>query len=126
MNSPHRAGPAKIAVRSDNFHRWRSRKDKLASKVIALGGFVVIAAVLLILFYLLYVVAPLFMPAKISSTDVAGSAEWLEGNTSFLSLEEQQQVALRINQNGFAEFFSLDGLQLIDSIELGGNGQRVA
>jgi phosphate transport system permease protein len=126
MNTPHRAGPAKIAVRSDNFHRWRSRKDKLASRVIGLGGFVVIAAVLLILFYLLYVVSPLFMPAKISSTDVAGSAEWLEGNTAFLSLEEQQQVALRITQKGTAEFFSLEGLQLIDSIDLGGNGQGVA
>ena len=49
MNSAPKAGPAKIAVRPDNFHLWRSRKDQLASKVIGLGGFVVIAAVLLIL-----------------------------------------------------------------------------
>ena len=51
MNSAPKAGPSKIAARSDNFHLWRSRKDQLASKVIGLGGFVVIAAVLLILFY---------------------------------------------------------------------------
>ena len=70
MNSSPNVGPAKIAVRSENFHRWRSRKDLLARKVIGLGGLVVISAVLLILFYLLFVVAPLFLPASAQETRV--------------------------------------------------------
>jgi phosphate transport system permease protein len=98
MNSAPKAGPVKIAARSDNFHLWRSRKDQLASKIIGLGGFVVIAAVLLILFYLLYVVTPLFLPAKMSQTSLAGSPDWLKKDTAFLALEEQQQVAFRITQ----------------------------
>ena len=78
MISAPKAGPVKIAVRSENFHAWRSRKDQLASKIIGLGGFVVIAAVLLILFYLLYVVAPLFLPAKMAQSSLAGNASWLK------------------------------------------------
>ena len=87
MNSAPKAEPTKIAVRPDNFHIWRRRKDQLASKVIGLGGFVVIAAVLLILFYLMYVVTPLFLPAKISQSSLNGSADWLKNDTAFLSLE---------------------------------------
>ena len=126
MNSAPNAGPPKIAVRSDNFHAWRSRKDQLASKIIGLGGFVVIAAVLLILFYLLYVVTPLFLPAKMSQPSLTGNADWLKNDTAFLSLEEQQQVAFRITQKGSAQFFSLDGLLLIESTEIGTAGQNVA
>jgi len=125
MNSTPITGPAKIAVRSDNFHRWRGRKDKFASRLIGLGGLVVIAAVLLILFYLIYVVTPLFMPAKMSQASLSGNPEWLKDNTAFLSLEEQQKVAFRISQGGSAEFFSLEGLGLLESTEIGG-GLNVA
>ncbi len=126
MNSPHRAGPAKIAVRSDNFHLWRSRKDLFASRVIGLGGLVVIAAVLLILFYLMYVVAPLFMPAKLSRASLEGDVGWLNNDTAYMALEEQQQVAFRVTQNGTADFFSLDGLQLLESTDIRAGDRKVA
>ena len=125
MISARKAEPAKIAVRSDNFHRWRSRKDRVASKLIGLGGFVVIAAVLLMLFYLLYVVTPLFLSAKMSVNSLDDKAGWLDNDTVFLSLEEQQQVAFRINRRGFAEFFKLDGLGLLESTELRVGNQTV-
>jgi hypothetical protein len=48
MKSAPKTGSAQIAGRSDNFHRWRSRKDQLAKKIIGLGGFVVIAALLVV------------------------------------------------------------------------------
>jgi len=124
MNSPPATGPAKIAVRSDRFHLWRSRKDRIASKIIGLGGLVVIAAVLLILFYLVYVVSPLFLPAKMSGSRLEGSSDWLNGATAFLSIEEQQQVAFRISQSGRAQFFNLDGLQLLETSEIGSGGQQ--
>ena len=126
MNSSSQARPAKIAVRSDKFHAWRNRKDQFASKLIGLGGFVVIAAVLLILFYLLYVVVPLFLPAKISDARPVGSADWLDNGSAYLSLEEQQQVAFRINKAGFAQFFTLDGLELLESTEIGNGDQKLA
>ena len=79
MNSTRKAGPATIARRSDRFHLWRSRKDKIARSFIALGGFAVIGAVLLILLYLLYVVVPLFLPAK------SLSAAWVSGRIGRIS-----------------------------------------
>ncbi len=126
MNSAHKVGPAKIAVRSENFHRWRSRKDLLAKRIIGLGGLLVIAAVLLILFYLLYVVTPLFFPAKMSQSNIGSKPDWSATKTTFLALEEQQQVAFRITQSGMAEFFNLDGLLVLDSIALAHEGQNVA
>jgi phosphate transport system permease protein len=126
MNTPHTAGPAKIAVRPDSFHVWRSRIDQIASKIIGLGGLVVIAAVLIILFYLVYVVSPLFLPASASRTSLEGGADWLKAPTVFLALEEQQQVAFRITQQGQAQFFNLEGLQLIESTDIRPGGQNVA
>jgi phosphate transport system permease protein len=126
MNSAPKAGPASIAPRSDNFHRWRSRKDLLARRLIGLGGLVVIAAVMLILFYLMYVVTPLFLPAKMSQTGIGGNPDWGKNGTVFLALEEQQQVAFRISQNGMAEFFRLDGLNVIESTTLAKTGQNIA
>lgn len=125
MNSAPPAGPASLAARSDNFHRWRSRKDVLAKRIIGLGGLVVIAAVLLILFYLLYVVAPLFLSASMTQTGIGENPDWGKDTSVFLSIEEQQQVALRIGQSGTAEFFSLDGLGVLESTELAENGKTV-
>ena len=126
MNSAAKNQPVSLSVRGDDFHRWRSRKDLLAKKIIGLGGFVVIAAVLLILFYLLYVVAPLFLPAKMSQKSIGSQPGWGAGSTAFLSIEEQQQIGLRVSRSGTAEFFTLDGLQPVSALELSAGGQVVA
>ena len=118
MNPAAKPGPVAQTARSERFHRWRGRKDLLARRVIGLGGLLVIAAVLLMLFYLLHVVSPLFLPASLSQTDIGSNADWSKKATAFLSLEEQQQLALRIDQNGMAEFISLDGLAVVESIPL--------
>ena len=54
---------SKDALRSESFHLWRSRKDRVVRWLIAVGGVSVILAVVLIFFYLLWVVFPLFLPA---------------------------------------------------------------
>ena len=125
MNSPAKTGPANIASRSDKFHRWRSRKDLIARKIIGMGGLLVIGAVLLILFYLIYVVSPLFLPASLSQAGMGDNPAWGDGNTEFLSIEEQQQVAFRLTSNGRAEFFSRDGLHVIKSIDLVKDDKKV-
>ena len=120
-----KAGPADIATRSDNFHRWRSRKDLLAKKIIGLGGLLVIAAVLLILFYLIYVVSPLFLPAKMTQNEI-DATDWGNDRSVYLSLEEQQQVAFRLSESGVAEFFTRETLQPIETSKLTQDGQQVA
>ncbi|NNK98423.1 MAG: ABC transporter permease subunit [Xanthomonadales bacterium] len=126
MKSSDTARPATITARPDSFHRWRGRKDLLAKRVIGLGGVMVIAAVLLILFYLLYVVMPLFLPAHASQSNLGGNPGWTGDKTVFLSLEEQQQVAFRVSQDGVAEFFKLDGLSVIEKILLSDDDRKVA
>ncbi len=126
MNSASKAGPVAIASRSERFHRWRMRKDKIARRVIALGGLVVIAAVLLILFYLLYVVIPLFLPAKMTQERLGEQLQWQGERTAFLALEEQQQVALRVDFQAVAEFFRLDDLRILETVKLSADSQKVA
>jgi phosphate transport system permease protein len=125
MNSAKQVGPAQIAQRSARFHRWRGQKDTLAKWVIALGGFAVIGAVLLILFYLLYVVAPLFMPAQSSMQRLGEQAQWAGQSTEFLAIEEQRQIAMRIDARGVVEFFNVEDLQVVKSANLSATGQLV-
>jgi len=125
MKSAFNSGPVNIVERPDSFHRWRSRKDLFAKKIIALGGLIVIAAVILILFYLAYVVTPLFLPAGISQSSLGNNPDWAEESTVFLALEEQQQIAFRINKSGNAEFFGLEDLVVLESTPLAQNGQAV-
>lgn len=69
-----------------------------------LGGIGVILAIALIAFYLLYVVAPLFYPARI----IQRSAYTVPGDSSptvYLAMEEQRQIGLRISAAGGMVFF---------------------
>lgn len=125
MKSALKAAPAPVAKRSERFHRRRSQKDKLARWVIRLGGFVVIGAVLLIMFYLLYVVIPLFVPAKVTQHELADRPDWNGQPTVFLAIEEQQKVALRVSQQGLAEFVAVDDLHLIESVQLADSDKTV-
>lgn len=93
----------------------RALKDKLASGGIAFGGISVIVAILLIFFYLLYEVAPLFESAKIerwqeNEQTVAPYAAPGEGKTLYLTMEEQAEIGLRVTDTGtFAFFNTLNG-----------------
>jgi phosphate transport system permease protein len=104
------AGP----VRSARFHRWRSRKDRAVRWLITIGGVAVICAVVLIFFYLLYVVFPLFLPASTKFEHIADNPRWQTGEPVYLSVEEQLEVGLRVSSSGEVEFFSVSdgsGLQ---------------
>ncbi len=98
----------------------------MAGWVIGLGGVAVIAAVLLIMFYLFYVVFPLFLPASITNGNHTAPQMGLSGDTAYLSMEEQQQVALRVDHEGHAQFLSIPNLQPISSSRLFARQQPVA
>lgn len=85
--------------------RWRYIKDGLARYGVAFGGISVIIAIVLIFFYLLNVVYPLFISAK--AEKVASYEAY--GNTSektvYLAMEEQAEIAVRFTVNGTVAFF---------------------
>lgn len=79
-------------------------------RVVALGGGAVILAIVLILFYLLWVVAPIFMPARIS----AGVALPLPAaRTVLLDVNESAELGLRFLSAGQAQFFDLGSGSLV-------------
>lgn len=97
---------------SSRRHRWRMLKDKLARHGVAIGGIGVIIAIVLIFFYLLYVVFPLFIPAsidKIAEYPLPG-----EGKTLGLALEEQSGMAVRYTDDAKAVFFSTAEGAIVD------------
>jgi phosphate transport system permease protein len=100
-------------VRSARFHQWRSRKDRAVRWLVSIGGIAVISAVMLIFFYLLYVVFPLFLPASTKFEHLADNPRWQADKPVYLSVEEQLEVGLRVSSLGEAEFFSVsDGSSL--------------
>ena len=98
----------KPAVRSERFHRRRSRKDTVVRWLIAIGGVGVIWAVVLIFFYLLWVVFPLFLPAHAELGKAHTMPGWKESTPVYLSVEEQLEIGLRLTDGGEVSFFHLD------------------
>ncbi len=89
-----------------NTDRSRLFKDRFAKFGITAGGIMVLIALLLIFFYLLYVVQPIFESAKVekrASFNVA-NAEKIVG----LGVEEQTEVAYLLDNQGQVNFYSVD------------------
>ncbi|EAQ64826.1 Binding-protein-dependent transport systems inner membrane component [Marinomonas sp. MED121] len=95
----------------------RRFKDKAATAGIALGGSSVILAVLLICFYLLYEVLPLFAGAEIEQKAAYSLPLEESGASHYLTLEEQNEVAMRVAQNGSIIFFDSQNGELIKHVE---------
>lgn len=101
--------PTGVATRR---RAWRRLKDRLATRCMAIGGISVIVAIVLIFFYLLYVVLPLFRPARMEAIGqyaLPGPA----GGTLYLALDEYGEIGLRVTATGEALFFrTADGTRL--------------
>jgi phosphate transport system permease protein len=89
------------------YQRWRLLKDSLARFGVIAGGLSVIVALVLIFFYLLYVVIPLFKPASAEATAHYTLPEAERGKTVLLDVEEQNEVAVRFTDSGQAVFFEV-------------------
>ncbi len=89
----------------------RAFKDRFARYFVSVGGIGVIAAILLIFFYLLHVVVPMFESAEIS--EAASYAAPGAGETLFLGLEEQGTMAVRFADNGHVLFFNADSGEVV-------------
>ncbi|NOT11862.1 MAG: ABC transporter permease subunit [Methylococcaceae bacterium] len=92
---------------SDFFQRWRLIKDILARYCVVAGGLGVIVAIVLIFFYLLYVVFPLFLSASAESVSQYDVPEAALGKTVLLEIEEQNEVAARFTDLGQVVFFEV-------------------
>lgn len=97
--------------------KLRAMKDKVAGMGIAVGGSSVIFAVLLICFYLLYEVAPLFSGASIDPKASYSLPAQNEGESLYLTTEEQSEIGMRVASNGTIVFFSTEDGSVIETVE---------
>ncbi len=85
--------------------KWRLQKDRLANYGVTIGGISVIAAILLIFFYLLYVVYPLFIPAQ---AKLFNSYQLEQSNTLLhVDMDERAEFGVRYHRNGEVIFFKV-------------------
>lgn len=95
----------------------RALKDRMAGMGIAVGGSSVILAVLLICFYLLYEVAPLFSSASIEPKASYVLPAQDQGESLYLTTEEQAEIGMRVASNGSIVFFSVADGSVIDTVK---------
>lgn len=111
---PNAATPLTAAGRQ---RRWRSLKDLLVRHAVAAGGVGVIIAILLIFFYLLYIVLPMFGGAQLT----AGAAYPLAGttaNTLFLASDEHAMIGVRATAAGDIIFSDLASGEIRQTVPL--------
>ncbi len=93
---------------SETYQRWRKIKDRVARYSVVAGGLGVIVAIVLIFFYLMYVVYPLFISADAQALHQYATPEKSAGKSLHLSAEEQNEVAVRFTDQGKVVFFAVD------------------
>ncbi len=84
---------------------WREVKDRAFRYTMWVGGIAVIAAIALIFFYLLYVVFPLFQPARVEPVTEYPLPGGGAARTLLLTTEEYGEVGVRMLADGRVVFF---------------------
>lgn len=99
--------------------RMRALKDRLTRWYVFVGGLAVLGAITLIFFFLAYVVLPLFQGAKLT-TEPAITPAWMQstGQPLMISMEEQNQVGMRISDKGEALFFTIKDAAELSRVNL--------
>ncbi|GAA4357836.1 ABC transporter permease subunit [Kangiella marina] len=96
-------------------HKRRKINDILARYGIAFGGMSVIVAVVLICFYLLWVVLPIFKPASI---ELEKDYSWSQQQLLHLEVEEYGEIAFGLGANGSMQFTDVESNQVLATFEL--------
>ncbi|MGQ5288775.1 ABC transporter permease subunit [Pectobacterium actinidiae] len=106
----------KIVNTSQYRDRRRAWVDRLTHRIVAGSGLLVLAMLLLIFFYLLYVVTPLFLSPTVNGqkTVQRHSAE----PSLALGLSDNGQIGFRIDRQGYGEFISFAENQPMSRIQL--------
>ena len=98
-----------VGTRLDFQQRRRRRwLDKVAASLIAVGGVGVIGTVLLILFYLVFEVTPLFRSAQVELMTDVDNVPVLSSQSRLLGIDEQSQLGIRLQDNGNLVLFEIE------------------
>ncbi|MGH8559503.1 MAG: phosphate ABC transporter permease [Methylococcales bacterium] len=112
-DSPLSALSSSLSARN----RLRLFQDRLARYAMAVGGIGVIVAILLIFFYLVYEVIPLFQPPSVERLAVYSAPG--QGESLLYSIDEQAEIGVRYTDSGEVFFFDTRNGRLIRRDSLG-------
>ncbi|MFV3383919.1 ABC transporter permease subunit [Pseudomonas sp. NY15364] len=99
--------------------RLRALKDRMARWYVSIGGLAVLGAITLIFFYLAHVVLPMFQGAELESRKAQQPAWLAEAQAPLLlAVEEQNQVAMRLDTSGAVQFFELKSGEALQRLQL--------
>ena len=105
-------------AKAEKYRQWRHIKDVGTRYSMALGGIGVIITIVLIAFYLLYVVIPIFLPAHIDNISRYVLPGGSNSGSLLYAIEEQREIGLRVTDNGEAIFFNVANGQTRKSVKL--------
>jgi len=97
-------------------YNQRALKDHVTRYFVGIGGISVIIAILLIFFYLLQVVIPMFGSADIKESQVHKAMG--EGKSLYLGLEEQGTMGVRFTDTGHIIFFDTASGNVVKNVNL--------
>ena len=99
--------------------RIRALKDHLTRWYVFIGGLAVLGAITLIFFFLGYVVYPLFQGADLDAKQ-AITPVWMQdaGKPLMISVEEQNQVGMRVSDKGMVLFFNVKNGEELSRVNL--------
>ncbi len=115
---------SEVRATASAYRKWRQVKDGLATATITTGGIGVLFAILLIFFYLLYEIMPLFESASLKETNQYAATS--ETSSLYLAMEEQAEVGFRLDRSGRADFFQVSDGKLLLSEELPLNNAAIS
>lgn len=99
--------------------RLRALKDRMARWYVSIGGLAVLGAITLIFFYLAHVVLPMFQGAELEPRKAQQPAWLAEAQAPLLlAVEEQNQVAMRLDTSGAVQFFELRSGEALQRLQL--------
>ncbi len=110
-------------VKGGTAFQLRAFKDRAAGWVVWVGGLGVIAALLLIFFYLVSEVLPLFTGADFKPRPVYAVPG--QGKTLYTTVEEQGEIAMRVSAAGVVTFYDLNSGAVRAEKQLPTNGLAV-
>ena len=105
--------------------RIRNFKDRFARYGISFGGISVITAVLLIMFFLVYVVAPLFTSATVEKHSTFNLPGSTQDETLYYGIDEYKESAVRFTESGQLIGFNLNNGHVITEESLPLNGAKI-
>jgi phosphate transport system permease protein len=107
------------------YRNYRMLKDVVIRYLMAVGGISVIGAIVMIALYLVWVVIPLFLPARMEQLAAYTVPGGTDQETLYYALEEQHEVGMRVTREGNLMFFHTANGEIINTQSVLADSQRI-